>query len=729
MCNEACGLAISSCLKGINIPEENIKINIINRRCELVIPDGVKLTSQQIIKKLEENIGYISFEKGLSAKNFDFSAAGLLSLFYRSIYSSFYELFYLRVFTADNLFFFSMIVMLTLSIIGVIFPALEIKLLFDMGLMICTKIFSAIIQRYISNKNSNEESLLDRIHPEYSIEDIDSRKEVYLVDLQIGSRFLLSPGDYIPVDAIANQDCRIIDTMEHGELLPITIKAGEPLKQGMLIDINWRPDPPFIITVKKTYQESTLSKIDALIRTIEKPEEDNKFNNIFKKILYLVMFLAVITVMVHCFYFLSSWQMTLKAAICVLTSVCPCSLFLNKNLVFHAVRSKLENLGMVCKNIQSLHEKYTDIVLDYTGTLTSCTPTNIEITLDEKYRGIVYAIEKDESNIYAEALCKVVGSFPENEFQIDKTKSTNNSGISANINHVTYRIGNEEMFSGTYHIEHFANQHVIYIEKEEDGEKELIGHVKFTMELRPEATKIIKFFQKENINVHICTGTNLATVKGSLEKAQLDDKRMKIAPSKNPIEKLEYIKELQTQGKIVIAVGDGGNDAAFLAQANAGIAMRSGNADLITQAVSTCCISNINQLQDIKTILEQGAQCKNRNDIFSLGLNIIIMLFPLLSGVCYAWLGSLLMLVPLAFISCCTAYYTFSQKNIISKPQKLLSTAEIYKEFDAKPLPTQLASSQASDTQKPLLYPALLTDNHLGAVNIAAAPRRMTSLT
>jgi P-type E1-E2 ATPase len=701
MCTKGCGLTISHCLNEINIPEKNIKINIINRRCELIIPDDVKLTNQQIMKKLEEDIGYPSFEIGLSAKNFDFSASGVLSFLYRSIRSSLYKLFYLRLFTADNLFVLSMIVMLTLSVIGIIFPILQIKLLFDIGLMLCTKIFSVIIQHYIINKNAGEESILDRIHPEYSIQDIDRRK-VYLKDLQIDSRFLLSPGDYIPVDAIGNQDCQIIDTMEHGELLPVTIKAGEPLKQGMLIDINWKPDrPPFIITVKKTYQESTLSKIDALIRNIEQPEEDTKFNNIFKNILYFVVFLAILTVVVHCFYFLSPWQMTLKAAICVLTSACPCALFLNKNLVLYAVRSKMENLGIVCKNIRSLHEKYTDIVLDYTGTLTNSMPKNIEIMLDEKYKGIVYAIEKDESNIYARELCEALKSFSETKFKVDKTKSTHNSGISAEIDDVTYRIGNEEMFSGKHNVAHHENQHVIYIEKEENGKKQLIGHVKFTMELHPESKKIIKFFQKKNINVHICTGTNLATVKGSLEKAQLDEKLVKIASSKNPIEKLDYIKGLQAQDKIVIAVGDGGNDAAFLAQANAGIAMHSKNADLITQAVSTCCISNINQLQDIKTILEQGAQCKNRNDRLSLGLNIIVMLFPLLSGICYAWLGSLLMLTPLAIISCCTAYYTFSQKNIISKPRELLSTAEIYKDFPAKPSLTKLAPPMASDRLAP----------------------------
>ncbi len=733
MCH-ACKSTVLDDLRACGIPAKNANINPFSRVCKITLSDDCPLSD----KEIREKLSFDSFEKksdfynlcykGLAGTTFGILLSifpAFLPLMLINIGLSFYlakesclspSQFRIRSFSADHLFTASTITMLAISIGGLFFPGLHITLLFDMSLlMLGIKNFSTALQSYIKNKTASKEEIIDRLPMDYIVKKID-QQEVSLKNLTPGDQFLLSAGALLPVNAKCTHDCLVINTIEDGETTESkTIKKGELLKQGMQLDLSSKIAGVFF-TVENKYEDSYLSRINTVLQNASNPEENNKFKTIFKNILYIVLFSALITAIVSHFYFLLPWQMTLNAVICVFTSVCPCFLPLNKSLVLQTVKSKIENNKIVSTNPKLLYQEPTDIVFDFNGTLMD-EPTNVEFFLEEKdedkYKNIIYAMEENDPHIFARAICEKLG-IQKKGLVIENSKKESNLGISATINNITYRIGNEKMFPtiGIEKIEAVANTQIIYIE--EKGK--IIGHIKFTIGLRPEAISTLQYFQGKKIKVHICTGTNKEVVEASLRAEGIDIKNINIKAEKDPFAKADYIQTLQSEGKTVIAVGDAGNDAAFLAQADIGIAIDSSGTDSITQSVATFCITHLNELKDplntVRKILRKGAAVKQQNDILCFGLNILAMLVPIITmgctGLCCpVFLGPLLVLLPLLGIGYRTVRYAREQENVprdqdSENSHELSMTAKLCKFLEITPFP------KSTVEKKPAMPPSAL---------------------
>ena len=327
MCH-TCENTVSSCLEEEGI---SIKINFSSRQCEMQIPASCSLSDKKIIDKLyfnsfkkKSNFSHLCYKVlasmlvGLSLVLFP----TFLPLLLLSIGLSFYlaketclspSQFFIRSFSADHLFTASTLTILTISIIGLCFPVIQITLLFNMTLfMFASKNFSKALQYYIKNKFASEEEIMDRVPSDYEVK-TKKGKDVLLKNLAQQDQFLLSQGALIPVDATCTHDCLVINTLNDGKITePKTIPAGGLLTQGMRLDLSTQTDN-IVFTVKNKYENSHLFKINSVLENTSTPTEDTKFNAIFKHILYIVVFFAIITaILSHC-YFLLPWQMTLNS--------------------------------------------------------------------------------------------------------------------------------------------------------------------------------------------------------------------------------------------------------------------------------------------------------------------------------------------------------------------------------------------------------------------------------
>ena len=159
--------------------------------------------------------------------------------------------------------------------------------------------------------------------------------------------------------------------------------------------------------------------------------------------------------------------------------------------------------------------------------------------------------------------------------------------------------------------------------------KELAGYIALSDEIRPESADAIKTLKQNNIKSILLTGDNNKVAKSVSETIGMDSFIAEVLPH----QKLEKIKELQSNGEFVAMTGDGVNDAPALAQADVGIAVGSGS-DIAAETAGIILV-NSNPKDIVSLILFGKATYRKmiQNLIWATGYNIVAL--PLAAGVLY----------------------------------------------------------------------------------------------
>jgi Cu+-exporting ATPase len=158
--------------------------------------------------------------------------------------------------------------------------------------------------------------------------------------------------------------------------------------------------------------------------------------------------------------------------------------------------------------------------------------------------------------------------------------------------------------------------------------------------LRPEAVAAVAQLVALDIVVVMLTGDTLAAAHSIAEQAGIDDVRSSLMPA----DKVAALQSLQDYGHSVAMVGDGVNDAAALAQANAGIAMGTGT-DIARAAGGIVLLSNeshngLSSLAPAILLARQTTRVMKENLGWAAGYNLLGL--PIAAGVLYPFFGILL---------------------------------------------------------------------------------------
>ncbi|MCO4838181.1 MAG: HAD-IC family P-type ATPase, partial [Oceanospirillaceae bacterium] len=115
----------------------------------------------------------------------------------------------------------------------------------------------------------------------------------------------------------------------------------------------------------------------------------------------------------------------------------------------------------------------------------------------------------------------------------------------------------------------------------------LIGGFGLEDAVQPDSAKAIARLKAQGIKVMMLTGDNQATAAHVASLVGVDDYASQLMPE----DKLNHIKRLQGQGKVVAMVGDGINDAPALSQANVSFAMGQGT-DVAIESADLCLLNS-----------------------------------------------------------------------------------------------------------------------------------------
>ena len=331
----------------------------------------------------------------------------------------------------------------------------------------------------------------------------------------------------------------------------------------------------------------------------------------------------------------------------ILVIACPCALGLATPTAIIVGVGKGAKEGILIKDAATLEKlhKVDTVVVDKTGTITKGKPTLVDIDNlseleNDELVSILASLEKKSEHPIAHAIVSYAQEKNISVSDISNFEGIQGKGLKGTVDGVEYYVGNTKLVDDlninfdTTKLDKFTSQGktpVILATKEK-----VLGFVMVSDEIKAESIEAVKSLHKLGIKVVMLTGDDEKAAKYMASLVGIDDVVAHVLPQ----DKLEKIKELQLQGRIVAMAGDGVNDAPALAQADVGIAMGTGTDVAIESAGITLLGGDISKLVKAIRLSKITMRGIKQNLFWAFIYNIVGI--PLASGIFYPVFGWLL---------------------------------------------------------------------------------------
>jgi len=416
---------------------------------------------------------------------------------------------------------------------------------------------------------------LSRAIPEIALRlgDGNETKLVPVSVLRPGDRVIIRSGERVPADGVVVAGASHVDeSLLSGESRPVARQAGERLIGGStnLAD-------PLTMRVERIGADTVMSSIVRLMQqaAAERPALATNAERITG---WFVAATLIIASGAAAAWWLVEPAQALWVAVSILVVTCPCALSLATPVALTVATGKLAREGLiVCRgHVIEAMARATDVVLDKTGTLTSgklrLTSAHMLADLSEaECLGIAAALERGSMHPIAKALSTADAQ----AHAARDSKHHAGLGVEAELDGHIYRLGRAEFVMAA----HGKPAVPRYPAPPPGSSIAMLGDESRCLalfvlgdELRPDANDFVASLHLAGKRVHLLSGDRVETVEWIAAMLGIDA----ATANAEPKAKLEYVRALQRQGKVVAMIGDGVNDAPVLAQASVSIAMGDG---------------------------------------------------------------------------------------------------------------------------------------------------------
>ncbi|MEM3521754.1 MAG: heavy metal translocating P-type ATPase [Candidatus Bathyarchaeia archaeon] len=406
--------------------------------------------------------------------------------------------------------------------------------------------------------------------------------EVPVEEVQVGDILIVKPGEKIPTDGVVIDGYSSVDEkIITGESVPVEKTVGNEVigatinKTGLLK-----------IRATKVGEETALMQIVRLVEGAQASSTPvQKFAD--RIVSYFVPIVFTIAGVAFIFWFFTrGFTFAFLVLLAVLLIACPCALGIATPTAILAGVGKGAEYGILLRGGEYVEKarKLTTIVFDKTGTLTKGEPLVTDIIAFKGYKEnevlLFSAIaEKGSEHPLAEAILKKASEVNLNVPDAEAFEAIPGHGVKAVYRGKTILFGNIRLMQiNKIGVGKEVKTHLIALE--EKGKTVMIlaigskicGIVAAMDMLKDNARETITRLKNMGLEILMLTGDNKRVAKVIAQQLGID----KVIANVLPWEKVDVIKKLQKEGKVVAMVGDGINDAPSIAQADIGIAIGSG---------------------------------------------------------------------------------------------------------------------------------------------------------
>ena len=411
-----------------------------------------------------------------------------------------------------------------------------------------------------------------------------------VADLRVGDEFLVRPGEKIATDGVVVSGTSAVDaSMLTGESVPVEVASGDAVT-GATTNVGGR----LVVRATRIGSDTQLAQMARLVEDAQtgKAEVQRLADRISGVFVPIVIVIAVVA--------LGGWlgagfpvAAAFTAAVAVLVIACPCALGLATPTALLVGTGRGAQMGILIKGPEVLESTRTvdTVVLDKTGTVTSGKMTLVDVAVEPgtdraELLRLAGALEDASEHPIAQAIAKgatqEVGALavPEDFANIE------GKGVQGVVDGHAVLVGRESLLAEwSQHLSPEIAQAKADAESQGktvvavgwDGRARGILIVADTV--KPTSAEAIAKFKGLGLTPVLLTGDNEAVARQIAAEVGIDEVIAEVLPA----DKVDVVRRLQGEGKVVAMIGDGVNDAPALAQADLGLAMGTG-ADVAIEA-------------------------------------------------------------------------------------------------------------------------------------------------
>ncbi|OFU48113.1 heavy metal translocating P-type ATPase [Aerococcus sp. HMSC10H05] len=454
----------------------------------------------------------------------------------------------------------------------------------------------------------------------------DSIETRPVADLQVGDLIRVQAGENVPADGtIQRGESHVNEALVTGESKPIEKNPGDEVIGG-----STNGGGVLYVEIKQTGDKSFISQVQALISQAQ--GQSSRAENLAQKVAGWLFYIAVIVALIA----LVIWMVIADVPTAVIFTVttlviaCPHALGLAIPLVTARSTSLGASRGLLVKDRDAL-ELTTNadvIVLDKTGTLTTgeFKVSDVELFNDKYTKDEIVAllagIEGGSSHPIAQSIISYAEQQGIRPVSFDSIDVISGAGVEGQANGHRYQLISQKSYGHNLNMD-IPKGATLSVLVEND---EAIGAVALGDELKPTSKDLIQALKKNNIQPIMATGDNEKAAQGAAEILGID-----YLANQSPQDKYELIKKLKAEGKKVIMVGDGVNDAPSLALADVGIAVGAGTQVALDSADVILTQSDPGDIESFIELAQKTTRKMKENLIWGAGYNFIAI--PIAAGI------------------------------------------------------------------------------------------------
>jgi Cu+-exporting ATPase len=482
------------------------------------------------------------------------------------------------------------------------------------------------------------------------VDDQGNERRVPIEELRIGHRFVVRPGDKVATDGVVEEGASAVDeSLLTGESVPVEKAPGDEVA-GASVNAGGR----LVVRATRVGADTALAQLAKLVTDAQTGKAAvqrlaDRISGVFVP--------AVIALAFGTFGFWvgggSSVSFAFTAAVAVLIIACPCALGLATPTALLVGTGRGAQLGVLIKGAEVLEStrQVDTIVLDKTGTVTTGRMSLVDVALAEGIERsaalrLVGALENASEHPIAQAIARAAADQTGPLPAVDGFNSREGLGVEGIVESHAIVAGRPALLADW----------AMYLPPELEAAKQAaesrgqtaiaagwngqtVAIFVVADAVKPTSADAIRELKELGLRPVLLTGDNATTANAVAREVGIDEVIAEVLPA----DKVDVVRRLQAEGRVVAMVGDGVNDAPALAQADLGLAIGTGTDVAIEASDLTLVAGDLRAAADAIRLSRRTLRTIKQNLGWAFGYNLaalplaaVGLMNPLIGGAAMA---------------------------------------------------------------------------------------------